>query len=238
MSVYDHDVKTLDGCPPTCTTTRTRRCSVVNVASKCGLTPQYEGLERCTSSSADRGFTVLGVPCNQFGGQEPGSPRRSQTFCSTTYGVDVPDDREDRRERRRAATRCTSELTPVADAEGHTGDIRWNFEKFLVAPGGEVVARFTPDGRPRGARGASRSDRVEVLAQLSERPSRRLRSPPRRRHAAPGAAAQYRLLWTGQLITFLGSQLTVVAVGVPALPADRLVVRRSACCRWPQLPAC
>ena len=120
---------------------------VVNVASKCGLTPQYEGLERLHEQYADRGFTVVGVPCNQFMGQEPGTPEEIATFCSTTYGVTFPlyekvdvngDDRHP----------IYGELTQTADGEGVDGDIRWNFEKFLVSPDGEVVARFAPTTDP------------------------------------------------------------------------------------------
>jgi glutathione peroxidase len=104
-------------------------------------------LERLHEQLADRGFSVVGVPCNQFLGQEPGTPEEIAEFCSTTYGVTFPllekvdvngDDRHP----------LYDALTPVADAEGHTGDIRWNFEKFLVAPGGEVVARFSPTVEP------------------------------------------------------------------------------------------
>ena len=120
---------------------------VVNVASKCGLTPQYEGLQRLQETYADRGFTVLGVPCNQFMGQEPGTADEIAEFCSTTYNVQFP---------LLAKTDVNGpakhalydQLQPVADAEGHTGDIRWNFEKFLVAPGGKVVARFNPTIEP------------------------------------------------------------------------------------------
>ena len=120
---------------------------VVNVASKCGLTPQYEGLERLHEQYAGRGFTVLGVPCNQFLGQEPGTAEEIQEFCSTTYGVTFPmTEKVDVNGEERHP--LYEALTPVADAEGHTGDIRWNFEKFLVAPGGEVVARFAPTTQP------------------------------------------------------------------------------------------
>lgn len=120
---------------------------VVNVASKCGLTPQYEGLERLHETYADRGFSVLGVPCNQFGGQEPGTSEEIQEFCSATYGVTFPmtekvDVNGDGRHE------LYQELTAVADAEGHDGDIRWNFEKFLVAPDGTVAKRFGPKTEP------------------------------------------------------------------------------------------
>jgi glutathione peroxidase len=114
----------------------------VNVASKCGLTPQYTGLEQLQKTYADRGFTVIGFPCNQFGGQEPGSAEEIETFCSTTYGVTFPmmEKIEVNGEGRHP---IYSTLTEVADAEGHTGDIRWNFEKFLIAPDG-TITRFSP----------------------------------------------------------------------------------------------
>ena len=120
---------------------------VVNVASKCGLTPQYEGLERLHETYADRGFTVLGVPCNQFLEQEPGSAEEIATFCSTTYGVTFPlfEKIEVNGDGRHP---IYAELTQVADGEGVDGDIRWNFEKFLLSPDGEVVARFAPTTEP------------------------------------------------------------------------------------------
>ena len=117
---------------------------VVNVASRCGLAPQYEKLEQLQKTYGDRGFTVVGVPCNQFKGQEPGSAEEIAEFCSATYGVTFPmtDKVEVNGDGRHPLYR---QLVDVADSDdGHTGDIRWNFEKFLVAPGGEVVARFSP----------------------------------------------------------------------------------------------
>jgi glutathione peroxidase len=120
---------------------------VVNVASKCGLTPQYEGLEKLQKELSGRGFTVLGFPCNQFMGQEPGSPEEIQTFCSTTYGVTFPltakidvngDGRDPIYER----------LTATADAGGEAGDIQWNFEKFVVGPDGSIAGRFRPTTDP------------------------------------------------------------------------------------------
>jgi glutathione peroxidase len=143
MPVFDAEISRLDGSPLESSELAGKAVLVVNVASKCGLTPQYEGLERLHERLSDRGFTVLGVPCNQFMGQEPGSAEEIATFCSTSYGVTFPltekvdvngDDRHG----------LYDALTPQADAEGHTGDIRWNFEKFLVSPEGEVVARFAP----------------------------------------------------------------------------------------------
>ena len=147
MSIYDVTISTLNGAPADLHDFDDKAVLVVNVASKCGLTPQYTGLEQLHERFADRGFTVLGVPCNQFGEQEPGSPEQIETFCSTTYGVTFPmtEKVEVNGEGRHP---LYQQLVDVPDAEGHTGDIRWNFEKFLVAPGGEVVARFNPMTEP------------------------------------------------------------------------------------------
>jgi glutathione peroxidase len=147
MSIYDVDINALDGSPAALKDLEGKAVLVVNVASRCGLTPQYEGLERLHEQLADRGFSVLGVPCNQFLGQEPGTAEEIAEFCSTTYGVSFPltekidvngDDRDP----------VYAELTQTADAEGHTGDIRWNFEKFLVGGDGTVLARFAPQTTP------------------------------------------------------------------------------------------
>jgi glutathione peroxidase len=120
---------------------------VVNVASKCGLTPQYTGLEELQHLYAERGFTVLGVPCNQFGGQEPGTAEEISSFCSSTYGVTFPiTEKVDVNGQRRHP--LFTELETQADATGDAGDILWNFEKFLVSPAGEVVGRFRPPVAP------------------------------------------------------------------------------------------
>ncbi|MDQ1722674.1 MAG: glutathione peroxidase [Pseudonocardiales bacterium] len=120
---------------------------VVNVASRCGLTPQYEGLERLQRRFGERGFTVLGVPCNQFGGQEPGSSEQIAQFCSTGYGVSFP--LTEKVEVNGAGRHpLYAELVDVPDAQGYIGDIRWNFEKFLIAPSGQVAARFAPTTEP------------------------------------------------------------------------------------------
>lgn len=116
---------------------------VVNVASRCGLTPQYEGLERLQRRYGDAGFTVLGVPCNQFAGQEPGTPEEIQSFCSTTYGTSFPmTEKLEINGRRRHP--LYGWLTETPDAGGQAGEVEWNFEKFLVAPSSEVLARFRP----------------------------------------------------------------------------------------------
>ena len=123
---------------------------VVNVASKCGLTPQYTGLEALHKEFAGQGFSVVGVPCNQFGAQEPGSAEEITTFCSTTYGVTFPlTEKVDVNGSARHA--LYEKLTPVQDGEGHSGDIRWNFEKFLVGKDGTTVVRFGPMVAPDDA---------------------------------------------------------------------------------------
>ena len=143
MSIYDLDIAALDGSSFDLSALEGQEVLVVNVASKCGLTPQYTGLEELQKRYAGKGFTVLGVPCNQFGAQEPGSPEEIQTFCSTTYGVTFPmtekvDVNGDGRHP------LYQLLTATPDAEGQAGDIQWNFEKFLVSPAGEIVNRFRP----------------------------------------------------------------------------------------------
>jgi glutathione peroxidase len=150
MSVFDVEIEALRGGPADLGQYRGKAVLIVNVASKCGLTPQYSGLEKLQETYAGRGFTVLGVPCNQFMGQEPGSSEEIAEFCSATYGVTFPmtEKVEVNGEGRHPLYR---ELVDVPDAEGHTGDIRWNFEKFLVAPDGAVAARFAPQAEPESA---------------------------------------------------------------------------------------
>lgn len=144
MSVYDVSINALDGSPVDLHGYEDREVLLVNVASRCGLTPQYTGLEQLQETYGARGFTVLGVPCNQFAGQEPGTAEEIAEFCSTTYGVTFPltEKVEVNGEGRHP---LYQQLVEVPDSgDGHTGDIRWNFEKFLVAPGGQVTARFSP----------------------------------------------------------------------------------------------
>ncbi|TNY34958.1 glutathione peroxidase [Thermomonospora catenispora] len=147
MSVFDVEIQSLQGGPADLGQYRGKAVLVVNVASKCGLTPQYKGLQELHERYSGRGFTVLGVPCNQFLGQEPGTAEEIAEFCSTTYGVTFPmtEKIEVNGEGRHPLYR---ELVGAADASGHTGDIRWNFEKFLVAPDGTVAARFAPQTEP------------------------------------------------------------------------------------------
>jgi glutathione peroxidase len=151
MGIHEIPVKTLDGQDSSLGSLAGKALLVVNVASKCGLTPQYSGLERLQERFGGQGFSVVGFPCNQFAGQEPGSAEEIQTFCSTTYGVTFPlfekidVNGEDRHP-------LYGELTKTADADGESGDVQWNFEKFLVSADGEVLARFRPSTEPEDAK--------------------------------------------------------------------------------------
>ena len=152
MSILDAKIARLDGTPGTLRDlTGGRPALLVNVASRCGLTPQYAGLERLHEEHADRGFTVVGLPCNQFGAQEPGSSEEIAQFCSATYGVTFPmtEKIEVNGPGRHEAYRG---LVETPDEEGRSGDIAWNFEKFLLAADGTVVARFSPRVEPDDAR--------------------------------------------------------------------------------------
>jgi len=120
---------------------------VVNVASKCGLTPQYAALEALHEEFAPRGFTVVGVPCNQFMGQEPGSAEEIEEFCSTTYGVTFPMT-EKVEVNGEGAHPLFQQLTAAPDMDGKDGDVSWNFEKWVVDGQGAVVARFRPMTTP------------------------------------------------------------------------------------------
>ncbi len=147
MALSDTSISAIDGSPLDTSQFRGKATLVVNVASKCGLTPQYTELESLHERFKDRGFTVLGVPCNQFAGQEPGSADEIATFCSTTYGVTFPiTEKVDVNGAHQHP--LFRELTSHADASGEAGDIQWNFEKFLVGPDGAVVARFRPPVTP------------------------------------------------------------------------------------------
>jgi len=143
MAIYDADVAALDGSPAELGDYQGKALLIVNVASQCGLTPQYSGLQELHEQYADRGFAVLGFPCNQFGAQEPGTADEIAAFCETNYGVTFPmfEKIEVNGDGRHV---LYEQLTVFADDEGEAGDIQWNFEKFLVSADGEVVRRFRP----------------------------------------------------------------------------------------------
>jgi glutathione peroxidase len=147
VSVYDTQIGALDGSDLDLTALQGKAALFVNVASKCGLTPQYEQLEQIHEKYADKGFTVVGFPCNQFLGQEPGSAEEIQEFCSTTYGVTFPLS-EKVEVNGEGQHPLYAELTAKEDADGEAGDVQWNFEKFLISPDGEVVQRFRPGVLP------------------------------------------------------------------------------------------
>ncbi len=150
MSIFDVKIQGLTSGTDVLGGVANKVVLVVNVASKCGLTPQYTGLEALHNEFAGQGFSVVGVPCNQFGAQEPGSAEEITTFCSTTYGVTFPlTEKVDVNGSTRHA--LYEKLTPVQDGEGHSGDIRWNFEKFLVGKDGTTVVRFGPMVAPDDA---------------------------------------------------------------------------------------
>ena len=148
MSLLDTPIARLDGTDATLgEITGGGPALLVNVASKCGLTPQYTALEALHEQYAGRGFTVVGVPCNQFGGQEPGTSAEIAEFCSASYGVTFPmTEKVDVNGGDRHPV--YDELVQVADESGKDGDITWNFEKFLLDGSGAVVARFAPSVVP------------------------------------------------------------------------------------------
>jgi glutathione peroxidase len=158
VTLYDIPVKTLSGEDSSLGALSGKTLLVVNVASKCGLTPQYAALEALHERLADRGFSVVGFPCNQFMGQEPGTAEEIEEFCSTTYGVTFPmfEKIEVNGDGRHP---IYDELTSVPDADGAAGDVQWNFEKFLLGPDGTVLARFRPRTVP---------DDPEVLAAIEK----------------------------------------------------------------------
>ncbi len=155
---FDFEVATLDGRPGLLDGLAGKVVLAVNVASRCGLTPQYTGLERLHEELAGEGFAVVGFPCNQFGGQEPGSPEQIQAFCSTTYGVTFP--LSEKLEVNGAGRHpLYAWLTDASN--GHPGDIEWNFEKFLIGRDGRLLGRYPPATRPED--NGLRTDIAEAL---------------------------------------------------------------------------
>ncbi len=147
LPMWTAPIKTLQGADTTLAAHEGKALLLVNVASKCGLTPQYSALEALQKKYADKGFTVVGFPCNQFGEQEPGSAEEIETFCSTTYGVTFP--MMEKVDVNGAGRHPIYQaLTDVPDAAGHKGDIRWNFEKFVVSADGSTITRFDPRTTP------------------------------------------------------------------------------------------
>jgi len=162
MSILEQPIARLDGTPGTLADlTAGRAALLVNVASKCGLTPQYAGLERLQEEFGGDSFTVVGIPCNQFMGQEPGSPEEIAEFCSATYGVTFPmtEKIEVNGDGRHPVY---AELVATPNEDGNAGDVQWNFEKFLIAADGTPIARFSPQVEPGDERIV---DAVEAVAK-------------------------------------------------------------------------
>jgi glutathione peroxidase len=155
---FDIPVTAIDGSEDLLGSLRGKVLLVVNVASRCGLTPQYEGLETLHEEFAGEGFSVVGFPCNQFGAQEPGSEEQIQTFCSTTYGVTFP---MSAKLDVNGPGRHPAYAWLTDAANGHAGDIQWNFEKFLVGRDGSLLGRYPPTTRPED--NGLRQDIAEAL---------------------------------------------------------------------------
>jgi glutathione peroxidase len=156
VSIYDVEIGALQGGPANLSQYRGKVLLVVNVASRCGLTPQYAGLQKLADEYADRGLVVLGVPCNQFGGQEPGTAAEIAEFCDVNYGVTFPLT-EKVEVNGPGRHPLYQRLTGTPDASGQAGDVLWNFEKFVVGTDGEVAARLRPQVTP---------DAPELLATI------------------------------------------------------------------------
>ncbi len=145
--IWTTPIHTLKGQPTTLAAYKGKALMLVNVASQCGNTPQYSTLEALQKKYEAKGFTVVGFPCNQFGQQEPGSPEEIATFCATNYGITFPimEKIEVNGDHRHPIYKA---LTQIADSSGHSGDIRWNFEKFVLSADGKSITRFAPKTKP------------------------------------------------------------------------------------------
>jgi len=165
-SLYDIPLKTIDGSDTSLSAFQGKVALIVNVASKCGLTPQYEGLEKAYAQYQDRDFVVLGFPCNDFGAQEPGTESEIQEFCSLNYGVKFPmfGKLNVNSQPRHPLYAALIDAQPAAEPSSNGGlrdklaqhnllpkedsDVMWNFEKFLISRDGTVIGRFAPDTTP------------------------------------------------------------------------------------------
>lgn len=169
QSVYDFTMKTITGQEKKLSDYKGKVLLVVNVASKCGLTPQYDGLEKIYKEYKDKGFEVLGFPANEFGAQEPGSNNEIQEFCRSNYGIEFPMFEKIvvkgngvhplykylTETKKEAKAKVDSKLMPILKEKnlltGEAHDIKWNFEKFLIGKNGEIIERFSPDVAPEDA---------------------------------------------------------------------------------------
>jgi glutathione peroxidase len=147
QSIYDFRVKTIDGTPKSLGEYKGKALLIVNVASACGLTPQYRGLEELHETYAGKGFAVLGFPANEFGSQEPGTNDEIKEFCTTKYGVKF-DMFAKVKVKGPGIDPLFDYLTSDKTNPGFAGEIKWNFNKFLVGKGGEILGRFEPKVEP------------------------------------------------------------------------------------------
>jgi glutathione peroxidase len=154
--MWSAPIKTLRGKPMTLGDFKGKALLLVNVASQCGNTPQYAALEALQKKYEAKGFSVVGFPCNQFGGQEPGTAEEIEKFCSVNYGITFPITEKIEVNGLNRHPIYAS-LEQVSDATGHSGDIRWNFEKFVVSADGSKITRFAPKTKP---------DDPEVIAAI------------------------------------------------------------------------
>ena len=143
---FEFDVSRIDGGKDLLGGLKGKVVLAVNVASRCGLTPQYTGLEELHEELAGENFSVVGFPCNQFGGQEPGSAKEIQLFCAANYGVTFP---MSAKLEVNGAGRHPLYAWLTDQANGHPGDIQWNFEKFLIGRDGKLLKRYAPTVKPR-----------------------------------------------------------------------------------------
>jgi glutathione peroxidase len=157
-SFFDFPVAGIQGEPDVLGPLRGKVVLVVNVASRCGYTPQYTGLERLHAELAGEGFAVVGIPCNQFGGQEPGTELEIREFCSTRYDVTFP---LAAKVEVNGPGRHPLYEWLTSPANGHPGDIQWNFEKFLVGRDGRVIGRYPSGTKPED--NGLRTDIAEAL---------------------------------------------------------------------------
>lgn len=206
MSVYEVPLTALTGEPLDRGLLRGKATLIVNVASRCGLTPQYESLQRLYERYRDRGLVVVGVPCDQFAGQEPGTPEEIAAFCSASYGVTFPLT-EKLRLNGRDRHPLYELLTAVPDQAGAAGDVQWNFEKFVVSPRGEAVARFRPTTPPE-----AEELTAAIEANLPEHPSPLWLTKPAREVRAGD-----------RVIAPDGTELTVSRIECPFLGRDDLI---------------
>ncbi len=227
VTIHDVTIGALGGGSANLGQYRGQTMLIVNVASKCGLTPQYASLQKLYETYAERGLVVLAVPCNQFGGQEPGTPFEIADFCEVNFGITFPitekvevngPDRHELFER----------LTETPDPDGTAGDVRWNFEKFLVEPAGSVVARFRPLTDPLAP------DLVAAIDQHLPEPGSlpepaRLPEPGSRPKADPAAAEATPAAWDPPASWVPPAAREVQAAEVP-------VGRRGLLSRWARRP--